>query len=224
MAIVFIAAVLTCLLLLLVLYRNLPNKKVFYGFCLTLALSIFAIARSVLLSPAGDAPADESAIRHITAQQQIFDGWYTDYKKQLDVLDYNWAQCQAIVSDYHNDNISINTVYTRLTLLEHQAQQADESLQKLPPPISLDDTNYDLTTLLLHKTESSACQANVLRYVSGIYSPHHFGTFGTIPEFCAVAYKYKTNGCNGNSLLASGNSRAQVLVAHLLQRVTIRNI
>ena len=156
MAIVFIAAVLTCLLLLLVLYRNLPNKKVFYGFCLTLALSIFAIARSVLLSPAGDAPADESAIRHITAQQQIFDGWYTDYKKQLDVLDYNWAQCQAIVSDYHNDNISINTVYTRLTLLEHQAQQADESLQKLPPPISLDDTNYDLTTLLLHKTQSYA--------------------------------------------------------------------
>ena len=156
MAIVFIAAVLTCLLLLLVLYRNLPNKKVFYGFCLTLTLTIFAIARSILLAPAGEQPADESAIRHITAQQQIFDGWYTDYKKQLDVLDYNWAQCQAIVSDYHNDNISINTVYTRLTLLEHQAQQADESLQKLPPPISLDDTNYDLTTLLLHKTQSYA--------------------------------------------------------------------
>ena len=87
MAIVFIAAVLTCLLLLLVLYRNLPNKKVFYGFCLTLALSIFAIARSVLLSPAGDAPADESAIRHITAQQQMLDGWYTDYTNQLPVLD-----------------------------------------------------------------------------------------------------------------------------------------
>ena len=47
-------------------------------------------------------------------------------------------------------------MYTRLTLLEHQAQQADESLQKLPPPISLDDTNYDLTTLLLHKTQSYA--------------------------------------------------------------------
>lgn len=156
MAIVFIAAVLTCLLLLLVLYRNLPNKKVFYGFCLTLALSIFTIARSVLVAPAGDAPADESAIRHITAQQQIFDGWYTGYKKQLDILDYNWAQCQSIVSDYHNDNISLNTVYTRLTLLEHQAQLADEGLQELSPPISLDDTNYDLTTLLLQKTQSYA--------------------------------------------------------------------
>ena len=156
MAIVFIAAVLTCLLLLLVLYRNLPNKKVFYGFCLTLALSIFTIARSVLVVPAGDAPADESAIRHITAQQQIFDGWYTGYKKQLDILDYNWAQCQSIVSDYHNDNISLNTVYTRLTLLEHQAQLADEGLQELSPPISLDDTNYDLTTLLLQKTQSYA--------------------------------------------------------------------
>ncbi|MCI7611696.1 MAG: hypothetical protein MSS66_01660 [Selenomonadaceae bacterium] len=134
----------------------MPNKKVFYGFCLTLALSIFTIARSVLVAPAGDAPADESAIRHITAQQQIFDGWYTGYKKQLDILDYNWAQCQSIVSDYHNDNISLNTVYTRLTLLEHQAQLADEGLQELSPPISLDDTNYDLTTLLLQKTQSYA--------------------------------------------------------------------
>lgn len=32
MAIVFIAAVLICLLLLLVLYRNLPNKKFFMDF------------------------------------------------------------------------------------------------------------------------------------------------------------------------------------------------
>lgn len=156
MAIVFIAAILTCLLLLLVLYRNLPNKKIFYAFCLTLLLSIGAVGHTLFFASGSSEPADEATIRRITAQQQIFDGWYTDYKKQLDVLDYNWSQCQSIVSDYHNDNISLNTVYTRLTLLEHQSQLACDGLQKLAPPISLDDTNYDLTTLLLHKTQSYA--------------------------------------------------------------------
>ena len=51
MAIIFIAAVLICLLLLLVLYRNLPNKKVFYGFCLVLTLTIGAIGQSLLFQP-----------------------------------------------------------------------------------------------------------------------------------------------------------------------------
>lgn len=151
MAIVFIAAVLICLLLLLVLYRNLPNKKVFYGFCLVLALTIGAIGQSLLFQPKAEPPS-EIALRRIAAQQQIFDDWYTSYKKQLDSLDYNWAQGQKIVNDYHNDNISLNTAYTRLNLLEHQAQVTNQELSKLVPPISLDDTNYDLAASILNKT------------------------------------------------------------------------
>ena len=81
MAIVFIAAVLICLLLLLVLYRNLPNKKVFYGFCLVLALTIGAIGQALLFQPKAEPPS-EIALRRIAAQQQIFDDWYTSYKKQ----------------------------------------------------------------------------------------------------------------------------------------------
>ena len=91
-------------------------------------------------------------MRRIAAQQQIFDDWYTSYKKQLDSLDYNWAQGQKIVNDYHNDNISLNTAYTRLNLLEHQAQVTNQELSKLAPPISLDDTNYDLAASILNKT------------------------------------------------------------------------
>ena len=151
MAIVFIAALLICLLLLLVLYRNLPNKKVFYGFCLVLTLTIGAIGQSLLVQSRTEPPS-EIALRRIAAQQQIFDDWYTSYKKQLDSLDYNWSQAQKIVSDYHNDNISLNTAYTRLNLLEHQAQVANQELGKLYPPISLDDTNYDLAASILNKT------------------------------------------------------------------------
>ena len=67
-------------------------------------------------------------------------------------MDYNWAQGQKIVNDYHNDNISLNTAYTRLNLLEHQAQVTNQELSKLAPPISLDDTNYDLAASILNKT------------------------------------------------------------------------
>ena len=158
MTIVFIAALLICLLLLLVLYRNLPNKRVFYGFCLILSLTIAAIAHSLFSYQPAQMPADESTIRRITAQQQIFDGWYTDYKKQLDSLDYNWSQCQSIVRDYANDNISINTAYTRLNLLEHQAQGVCDTLNRLSPPISLEDANYNLSTDMLRKTQAYAQQ------------------------------------------------------------------
>lgn len=151
MAIVFIAAVLICLLLLLVLYRNLPNKKIFYGFCLVLALTIGAIAQSLIFHSDAEPPS-EIALRRIAVQQQIFDDWYTSYKKQIDNLDYNWSQCQSIVNDYHNDNISLNTAYTRLNLLEHQAQVTQQELEKLSPPVSLDDANYDLAVSLLNKT------------------------------------------------------------------------
>ena len=151
MAIIFIAAVLICLLLLLVLYRNLPNKKIFYGFCLVLALTIGAIAQSLIFHSDAEPPS-EIALRRIAVQQQIFDDWYTSYKKQIDNLDYNWSQCQNIVNDYHNDNISLNTAYTRLNLLEHQAQVTQQELEKLSPPVSLDDANYDLAASLLNKT------------------------------------------------------------------------
>lgn len=156
MTILAITAVLLSLLLLLVLYRNLPNKKVFYAFCLTLALCISAVTYSLLGQQSAQKPMDESTVRHITAQQQIFDGWYTDYKKYLDNLDYNWQQYQMILRDYHNDNISLNTAYTRLTQLEDQAQRVRDELNKLAPPISLDDGNYDLTTSVLQKTQAYA--------------------------------------------------------------------
>ena len=61
-----------------------------------------------------------------------------------------------ILRDYHNDNISLNTTYTRLTQLENQAQRVRDELNKLDPPISLDDGNYDLTTAVLQKTQDYA--------------------------------------------------------------------
>lgn len=156
MVIIIIATVLICLLLLMVLYRNLPNKKIFYIFCLCLTVTSGAIAQSFIFPQTQQEPLDPAAIQRITAQQQIFDGWYTEYKKQLDLLDYNWAQCQMIVSDYHNDNISLNSAYTRLNILEHQAEAVKSSLAQLPPPSNLDDTNYDLSASLLAKTQAYA--------------------------------------------------------------------
>ena len=76
MAIVFIAAVLICLLLLLVLYRNLPNKKVFYGFCLVLALTIGAIGQALLFQPKAEPPS-EIALRRIAAETGIGE-WILD--------------------------------------------------------------------------------------------------------------------------------------------------
>ena len=152
MTILIIGTTMVSVLVLLVLYRNIPNKKIFCAFCSTLALAIGLCVFSLLTHEDSDAKATESALRHITSQQQIFDGWYTDYKKSLDQLDYNWQQFNSIVADFHDNNISSYTLYTRLSKLEYDANKANQTLDKLVPPISLDDGNYDLTTVLRQKT------------------------------------------------------------------------
>ena len=104
MAIILIGFALLCILLLLVLYRNLPNKKVFYGFCGTLSIALGISYYSFHVPQSQPVHLDEAAISHITSQQQIFAGWYTEYKKHLDVIDYTWQQYQQLLKDYHNDN------------------------------------------------------------------------------------------------------------------------
>ena len=158
MAIILIGFALLCILLLLVLYRNLPNKKVFYGFCGTLSIALGISYYSFHVPQSQPVHLDEAAISHITSQQQIFAGWYTEYKKHLDVIDYTWQQYQQLLKDYHNDNISLNTLNMRLGQLEQDALKEKATLDKLPSPNGLDDNNYGLAVTILQKTQEYASQ------------------------------------------------------------------
>ena len=74
------------------------------------------------------------------------------------------------------------------------------------------------------KTEGCAGETDVLRYIAGIYGSHGVGSIAVVAELGAVAYENKAYGSNGYRLLASGNGRAEVLVAHLLKRIAVGNL
>ena len=87
-------------------------------------------------------------------QQQIFASWYDEYKRDLDRMDHNWQQYHRILSDFKEDNISIQTAWLRLTQLEDEASRVRDDLQQLNPPKELNDNNYDLVIEIMKKTRA----------------------------------------------------------------------
>lgn len=146
------------LLLLFLLYRHLPNRRVFLIFCLTLlaAISFAIFAYEIKPQPPAEISVEEK--NALLLQQQIFADWYTEYKKGIDQMDHNWQQYHRILSDFKADNISIQTTYLRLTQLEIEASKTKNSLRQLNPPKSLNDNTYDLLIEVMKKTRKYATE------------------------------------------------------------------
>ena len=102
--------------LLFLLRRYFPNQRVFLIFCAILAAAAAAIFVSYEPKPQ---PVEISQEEREAAlmQQQIFASWYDEYKRDLDRMDHNWQQYHRILSDFKEDNISIQTAWLRLTQL-----------------------------------------------------------------------------------------------------------
>ena len=139
------------LFLLYLLYRYLPNRKIFVIFCLTLAgagaFAFFSYQKPV------EPVVSEAEKYEIQQQQQIVSKWYDEYKKSIEQLDHNWQQYHNILENFKEDNISIQTTYVRLTQLEKEAAAAHERIARLSPPTELNNTNYDLAAAVQQKAE-----------------------------------------------------------------------
>lgn len=148
-------AVITFVLLIL-LYRHIPNRRIFRYFCFTLVLTgLVAYAFTNASQPS--APAMTEAEKYEMQQQQlIFMTWYADYQKDIDQLDRNWLLYHAILENFKEDNISIQTAYVRLNQLEDESRQLRDRLAQKNPPLPLNDTCYDLLIEVMGKTREYA--------------------------------------------------------------------
>ena len=145
---------LVLLLGLSLLYRYLPNRRIFAIFCVILA----AAAGITYLSfrPNEEPGAIMQRRYEIQQQQVIFAAWYEEYQQRIDQLDNNWQQYHNILENFKEDNISIQTAYVRLTQLEIKSSQLCGKISFLMPPIELDSANYDLTIAVIEKTKAYA--------------------------------------------------------------------
>lgn len=153
---IYIGAAVAVLLLIL-LYRYIPSRKVFFAFCLVLCAAS-AIVFFTWPSPHrnGNDAISQEAREERQQQQQIFAGWYKDYQKDIEDLDRNWQRYHKILADFKADIISIQTAYLRLSQLEKDSQALDTRIAGRTPPLALNDACYDQSIELVRKAHAYA--------------------------------------------------------------------
>ena len=153
---IYIGAVVAVLLLAL-LYHYIPSRKIFFCFFLVLCAAS-AIVFFAWPSPHhnNDIAISQEEREERQQQQQIFAVWYEGYQKDIDDLDHNWQQYHKILSDFHDDIISIQTTYLRLAQLEKDSQALEDRIAGRTPPLELNDYCYDQSIELVRKTHDYA--------------------------------------------------------------------
>ena len=153
MVLYLLAAILVVLLILL--YRYLPNKRIYACFCVTLAVLGVLCYLFFPRTSQNEAMTEEQKY-DILQQQQIFATWYAGYQKDVKDLDHNWRWYHQILEDFKEDNISIQTAYVRLKQLEEDEKALTARIGASAPPLELHDNFYALPASIVQKTKSYA--------------------------------------------------------------------
>ena len=144
--------ILATVISLFVLYKFLPNRKIFLYFCLSLIV-VFTIAGLIARSQQPQQTMNEAERYALQQQQQIFTGWYTGYQKDIDQLDRNWQLYHNIIEQFNSDSIDIDTLYERLENLESEARIEQVHIYTLKPPPGLGEDCNILIEQMLKKTQ-----------------------------------------------------------------------
>ena len=131
MLVTFLAA--ATVVSLAVLYKFLPNRKIFVYFCLSL-LVVFTIAGFIARSQQPQQTMDPAELLTLQQQQQAFSSWYTDYQREIDNLDRQWQLYHNIVENFTADNIGADTMYEQLAELETEARIEQVNIYTLKAP------------------------------------------------------------------------------------------
>ena len=147
------AIFITLILIGYAIYIEFRSKKMIALFLISiLGASIFVLMTHVTTPAATTMTLEQK--NQFLQQQHTFIDWYTNYKKDIDTMDSNWQQYDKILQSFKNDDISIQTVYLRLTQLQEQSLALKNKFLQQKPPESLEDTNYTLTAKIIEKTSN----------------------------------------------------------------------
>ena len=138
---------------LTVLYKFLPNRRIFVYFCMSLVV-VFAIAGFIARSQQPQETINAEERRILQQQQEIFTNWYSEYQKDIDQIDRNWQLYHSIIEDFTSDSIDVDAMYERLLDLETEAriEQVHIYTLKAPPDVGTECTR--LIEIMLKKTQS----------------------------------------------------------------------
>ena len=141
--------------LLAILYRVLPTRKMFAVFCLVL----FCTGAAVYVKDRGERAeraVSEAERNSIMEQQQIFAAWFAAYQKDVEQLDRNWQLYHNILTDFKNDDISVQTAYLRLTSLEEDSRRLAETIAQKKVPPGMYGESFEAMASIIKKTAAYA--------------------------------------------------------------------
>lgn len=155
------------------LLKKLGLKKFFPIFLIfTLAVASF------FLSPLRTGNSPEITPEHkaqIVSEQVSIAAWYTDYKKDLTQIDLLWLQYHKSLAAFTNDEISIQTLFIRLSELEKKLDACHGKYDKMLPPASLRPETENVLAEIIEKTKNSINRQNtVIKHSLGQIAANEF--------------------------------------------------
>lgn len=143
----FIAAIAA----LIIIYKFLPNKKIFPYLCVAL-LIVFA-ASAFIQNRYNNEVLTRAQIEELQNRQNIFGEWYAEYQKDINSLDRNWQRYYSIVETLKTAEIYEYTVYEQLMDIERESIEEQRHIQSLTVPPELDRESAELLARVIDKTK-----------------------------------------------------------------------
>ena len=158
-------------IILAILYRFFPRKKIFVYFCLLL-LTVFSISAFVNSRQISQEKITQEQIFAIQSQQKIFGDWYAEYQKDIDTLDRNWQVFYDIVETLRTAEVYEEITYDQLKELESEVISEQIKIHNLQAPLELEEDCRIVLSTLIRKTQIySDAQAKTVTAVKEIANP-----------------------------------------------------
>ncbi len=145
-----------------ILYKYLPNRKIFIYFCISLVI-VFAIAGLIARSQQPQQTMNEAERYALQQQQKIFTGWYTNYQKDIDQLDRNWQLYHNIIENFNAENMDAYDLFERLSNLESEARIEQVHIYTIKPPPGIgEECNLHIEEMLRKTQRYSDAQTQTI--------------------------------------------------------------
>ena len=158
---------------LIVLYKFLPNKKIFPYICVAL-LAVFVVS-SFIQSRYSNEVMTRAQLEELQNRQKIFGEWYAEYQKDINSLDRNWQRYYGIVETLKTAEIYEYTIYEQLIELESETVNEQQHIHALTVPSELDRESAELLARVIEKTKTYAdAQAKTISLTRQAANPAGF--------------------------------------------------
>ena len=161
---------------IVVLYKVLPNRKVFFYFCVSMLL-MFCAGAFFGLQAKSDSAVDEAQRGERLRQEKFFIDWYSQYQKDIEQLDHNWQLYHSIIDAYEHEKSDLPNTFNRLQELEREVLIEQVHIHALQPPPELNAECNELVGRVIRKTQLYVdAQAQTITLTRIAANPDSFST------------------------------------------------